>query len=357
MRAHDWSGSPVGQPQAWSQPLRTAVAMMLNTLQPMFIAWGPQLAFLYNDAYAPILGGRHPQALGQPFESIWSDIWSDLTPLIERALSGHAVWQEDLLLRMRRHGYPEETYFTFTYSPLQEVDGAVAGMFCTCIETTSRVAAERRLRETAQALATSQERYRRQGERLFSLFEKAPGFVAALEGPEHRFTLANASYRQLIGHRDVVGRTAREALPEIEGTHLFERLEHVYQTGETYVARAFAVPLQREPDASPQERVLDFVYQPIRDEAGLVTGIFVQGSDVTERELFIERQQMLLNELNHRVKNNLATVQSIAAQTARRSADVSSFIATFEGRLVALARTHDVLTQNAWSGADLGVLL
>jgi two-component sensor histidine kinase len=357
MRAQDWARSPLGEPHAWPQSLRTPVSMMLNTMQPMFIAWGPELAFLYNDAYAPILGARHPQAMGEPFEEVWKDIWSDLSPLADRALSGQAVWQEDLLLRMHRHGYPEETYFTFTYSPLQDEAGRVAGMFCTCIETTGRVTAERRLRETAQALAASQERYRRQGERLFSLFEKAPGFVAAVEGPEHRFTLANASYRQLIGHRDVIGRTAREVLPEVESVGLFEVLDNVYRTGEPYVGRGLPVPLQRTPGGPPENRFLDFAYQPVRDEAGQITGIFVQGSDVTDRELFIDRQQTLLNELNHRVKNNLATVQSIAAQTARRSPDVPSFTTTFEGRLVALARTHDVLTQNAWTGADLAVLL
>lgn len=353
MREHDWATSPLGPPAAWPQPLRTATAMMLNTSQPMFIAWGPELAFIYNDAYAPILGAKHPSGLGRPFQEIWADIWADLAPLTERALAGEAVWQEDLLLLMHRHGYEEETYFTFTYSPLPDETGAVAGMFCTCIETTARVIAERKLRETASLLAASEARYREQGERLFTLFEKAPGFVAALDGPDHVFTLANAAYRQLIGHRDVIGLRVRDAVPEVGPTGLFEVLDRVYETGEPFIGAALEVPLQRSPGGVIERRFVDFIYQPIRDHSGTVTGIFVQGSDVTERESFVEKQQLLLNELNHRVKNNLATVQSMAAQTARRAADLPTFIADFEGRLVALARTHDVLTRRAWTGADV----
>jgi two-component sensor histidine kinase len=357
MREHDWSKSPLGLPVSWPQSLRTATAMMLNTQQPMFIAWGPELAFTYNDAYAPILGARHPGALGLPFQEIWADIWADLVPLVERALSGEPVWQEDLPLLMHRHGYAEETFFTFTYSPLYDESGVIAGMFCTCIETTGRVLAERRLRETAELLAQSEARYREQGERLFTLFEKAPGFVAVVEGPDHVFTLANAAYRQLIGHRDVLGLPARVALPEVAPSGLFEVLDRVRATGEPFVGTGVEVPLQRTPGGAVERRYMDFIYQPVRDHSGAITGVFCQGSDVTERELFSEKQQLLLNELNHRVKNNLATVQSMAAQTARRSADLRTFIADFEGRLVALARTHDVLTAKAWSGAALQEIL
>jgi two-component sensor histidine kinase len=346
MREHDWSTSPLGDPTTWPQALRTATAMMLNTSQPMFIAWGEKLGFIYNDAYAPVLGARHPAALGRPFENIWGDIWDDLGPLVRSALAGAPTWQEDLPLLMHRHGYPEQTYFTFTYSPLHDETGHIAGMFCTCIETTGRVAAER-------ALAQSEARYREQGERLFTLFEKAPGFVAVLDGPEHVFTLANEAYRQLIGHRDVIGSPVRAVIPEVAASGLFEVLDRIYRTGEPYIGQALAVDLQRRPDAATERRVVDFVYQPIRGDAGEVTGIFVQGNDVTAREEHADKQRLLLNELNHRVKNNLATVQSMAAQTARSAPSLGAFLADFEGRLVALARTHDVLTAQAWEGADL----
>ncbi|RAK52592.1 PAS domain-containing sensor histidine kinase [Phenylobacterium deserti] len=353
MRAHDWSSSPLGAPTTWPQSLRTTVSMMLNTLQPMFIAWGPELAFIYNDAYAPILGARHPTAMGARFRDVWADIWPDLEPLVEKALSGRAHWVEDMPLLMHRHGFPEQTYFTFTYSPLYDEAGQVAGMFCTCVESTGRVVAERRLREIADALAESQERLRIQRDRLYALFEEAPGFVAAMDGPEHRFSITNAAYRQLIGHRDVIGLSAREALPELEGQGFFEILDMVYSLGEPFRGSGMRAAIQQMPGSAPEARYVDLIYQPIRDETGAVTGILAQGSDVTAREELVHRQQLLLNELNHRVKNNMATVQSMAAQTARQAKDLPSFIRDFEGRLIALSRTHDVLTQSAWLGANL----
>jgi two-component sensor histidine kinase len=331
--------------------------MVLNSRHPMFIAWGPELGFLYNDGYAPILGRRHPAALGRRFEAIWSDIWTEIRPLVDRALAGEATWAEDLKLIMERNGYPEETYFTFSYSPVRDETGGIAGMLCACTETTDKVIAQRQLQGAAQALRESEQALLGERDRLYALFEKAPGFVAALHGPDHVFALANQAYRQLIGHRDVLGRTAREALPEVEGQGLFELLDRVYATGEPFIGRELRVVLQRTPGATPEERYVDFIYQPIRERDGHVSGIFCEGSDVTERALYMARQRLLLDELNHRVKNNLATVQSIAFQTARHAPDVESFRKTFEARLVALSHTHDVLTRRAWESAEVREIL
>jgi hypothetical protein len=109
MRAYDWSTSPLGAPQTWPTALRCLVQMMLQAKQAMFIAWGPQLAFLYNDGYAPIFGAKHPHALGQPFAEVWSDIWPQIEPLVGRTLSGEGSWHEDLLIpngapRLQRGG-------------------------------------------------------------------------------------------------------------------------------------------------------------------------------------------------------------------------------------------------------------
>jgi PAS domain S-box-containing protein len=144
-RALDWSATPLGPSQAWPQSLKTAVSLMLNSGHPMFLAWGPELAFLYNDAYGPILGARHPDALGKPFAQVWSEIWADIRPLVDAALRGEATWSEDLHLVMERNGYPEDTWYTFSYSPVRDETGGVGGMFCACIETTDRVQSERRL--------------------------------------------------------------------------------------------------------------------------------------------------------------------------------------------------------------------
>jgi signal transduction histidine kinase/ActR/RegA family two-component response regulator len=147
MLAHDWSTSPLGPPAHWPQSLRSVVGLLLPSRFPMFVAWGPELGFLYNDPYAEILGAKHPAALGARFHDIWSEIWPDISPLIDAAMQGHATYREDLPLLMNRKGYDEQTWFTFSYSPVRDESGRVAGMFCACTETTKKVLGEERLRE------------------------------------------------------------------------------------------------------------------------------------------------------------------------------------------------------------------
>jgi hypothetical protein len=118
--------------------------LMLSSRFPMFVAWGPELGFLYNEAYAAILGAKHPEAMGKPFRAVWPEIWDDISPLVDTALGGEATWSENLPLVMLRNGYPEQTYYTFSYSPLRDGSGHVAGMFCACTETTGEILAERR---------------------------------------------------------------------------------------------------------------------------------------------------------------------------------------------------------------------
>jgi two-component sensor histidine kinase len=189
--------------------------------------------------------------------------------------------------------------------------------------------------------------------RLLDLFLQAPGFVAVLDGPRHVFQMHNPAYAQLIGHRPITGKAVRDALPELVGQGYYEFLDHVYATGEPYEGRESRVQLQREPDAPLEDVFLNFVYQPIRDDQGRVVGIFVQGHDVTNDVLAAERQKLMIDELNHRVKNTLATVQSIAIQTARSAEDPRAFAQTFQSRIMALSHTHDLLTQRLWEGAEL----
>jgi PAS domain S-box-containing protein len=269
MRAFDWSCSPLGPPEGWPQALKTATGILLTSKFPMFLAWGPELRFLYNDAYIDVLGGKHPAALGHAFEDIWAEIWDDVGPLARRALAGEATYFENLPLTMTRKGYEEQTFFTFSYSPLRADDGGSAGMFCVCTETTATVLAERERVNEA--------------ERLRQLFHHAPGFMAVVRGPDHVFEMANASYQTLVGRRDLIGKPVREAVPEVEGQGLFELLDKVYRSGEPFSGRSVAVRLQRRPGGPREERLLDFVFQPILDSNGAVGGIFADGYDVTER--------------------------------------------------------------------------
>ena len=145
MRAHDWAGTPLGEPSGWPRSLKTVVRIMLTSRQPIWIGWGPQLTYLYNDAYQSIIGGRHPWALGQPTATVWREIWNDIAPLLETAMDGDGIFVESQLLIMERNGYPEETYYTFSYSPVPGDDGIPAGIICANSDETLRVVGERQL--------------------------------------------------------------------------------------------------------------------------------------------------------------------------------------------------------------------
>jgi PAS domain S-box-containing protein len=283
IRGHDWSASRLGPIEDWPQSLKTAVGIILSSKFPMFLAWGPELTFLYNDSYAEVLGSKHP-ALGKPFQEIWSEIWQDIAPIVDQALAGEATYWENLPLVMARKGYEEQTWFTFSYSPLRGDTGAVEGMFCACTETTATVLAERR-RDTEM-------------ERLRTLFDRAPVFIAVLAGPDHVFEIANAAYLRLIGDRDVFGKTVREALPDVSGQGFFDLLDQVYASGEAYSGYSTEVSLARSPGLPPEQRLVDFIYQPVREEDGTVSGIFVAGTDVTEQRLI----QLKLRESEERFR-------------------------------------------------------
>jgi PAS domain S-box-containing protein len=153
MRDFDWSQTQLGPSISWPQSLQTAIRLMLNSRYPMFIWWGPELINFYNDDYIPVLGARHPRALGQPAPGVWVDIWDVVGPQAEAVMhESQTTWNESVLLVMERYGYTEETYFSWSYSPVMDEDGRVRGVFCVCTEDTKRVLGERRLR-TLRALA------------------------------------------------------------------------------------------------------------------------------------------------------------------------------------------------------------
>jgi PAS domain S-box-containing protein len=145
MRAHDWAATPLGAPATWPRSLKTVVRIMLTSRQPIWIGWGPRLLYLYNDPYKSIIGGKHPWALGRPTSTVWREIWDDIQPLLDSAMSGDGTFVESQLLIMERNGYPEETYYTFSYSPIPGDDGRPAGIICANSDETRRVIGERQL--------------------------------------------------------------------------------------------------------------------------------------------------------------------------------------------------------------------
>jgi signal transduction histidine kinase len=154
VREFDWTKTPLGAIEEWPQSLKTVVRTLLTSRFAMWMSWGPELTFLYNDDYARMtLGKKHPWALGKPSREVWQEIWDDIGPRIHKVLeTGEATWDEALLLFLERSGYREETYHTFSYSPLSGDDGTVAGHLCVVTEETDRVIGERRLK-TLRSLA------------------------------------------------------------------------------------------------------------------------------------------------------------------------------------------------------------
>lgn len=303
MAAHDWSTSPVGHPQQWPSPLRAIVGLLLSSRFPMFVAWGPELTFLYNDAYAEILGAKHPSALGSRFYDVWSEIWSDISPLIDAALAGEPSFREDMPLLMNRRGFDEQTWFTFSYSPVFDDKGEVGGMFCTCTETTEVVRARDRERD--------------ERDRLARMFEQAPGFITILRGPDHVFEFVNATYRRLFGKRDYVGQAVRQVFPDLQGQGFFDLLDQVYESGQRFVADRVPIRVSADRHSVPQDRYLDFIYEPLLDAAGRVSGIFVEGHDVTGQK----KTEEALRESEARLRSLTDNLPGGAVYQIARDAD------------------------------------
>ena len=274
IRAHDWASSALGAPNLWPAPLRTALRILLTTGHPVFLFWGPEHRCFYNDAYARSLGPeKHPRILGRPGLEAWPEIWGVIGPQIEQVMTGgEATWHENQLVPIIRNGKLDPVYWTYSYGPVDDPEQphGVGGVLVLVSETTQAVFAHQRL-EAADA-------------RWRSLFDQAPGFVCILVGPEHRFEFANPRYAELMGGRALIGKTVLEAVPEVADQGFMELLDTVYTQGVAWTGTATPLAIVDPADGVRRQVFLDFVYQPIRDEAGAVTGIFVLGFDASERE-------------------------------------------------------------------------
>lgn len=230
VRNFDWASTPLGPMESWPVNLQTTVRILLTSRFSMWMAWGPELTVLYNDAYANYtLGKKHPWALGKPAREVWNEIWDDIGPRIYRVMeSGEASWDEALMLILERSGYPEETYHTFSYSPLDGPDGSIAGMLCVVIENTTRMIGQRQL----SALST---------------------LAGELAGAINRQDVFAATSRGLSGQKDM----------PCALTYLFSEdatvLNLVAKTGieSDHPAAASLIELDREPEAWPIRQVLD----------------------------------------------------------------------------------------------------
>lgn len=279
-RRTDWAATPLGPVPDWSPTLRAMVRAALDSPFPINLWCGPALVLIYNDAYAEVLGNKHPAALGRSGAEVWWEIWPQIAGMFDQIRAGGPpIYEEDApFIVTRGEDTPSSApnaWFTFALSGVRDEAGEVVCFLNVVSETTSRIQAERAM-EAARAAAERAE------SQLRDIFAQAPAFMAVLRGPEHIFEYVNEAYYQLVGHRELIGRAVVDALPEVRGQGYLQLLDSVLRTGEAYIGREMEVSLRPTPDSEPVARFVDFVYYPIQEPDGTRSGIVAHGADVTD---------------------------------------------------------------------------
>ncbi|MEN3296842.1 MAG: hypothetical protein V7642_6095 [Burkholderiales bacterium] len=263
-----------------------------------------------------------PELDGQGFFELLDNVFATGEPFVGRARP---------LSVERMPGAPaEQRYIDFVYQPIFGADKKVIGIFSQGSDVTDRILAEEevqrkqreqerliaeRTRALEQATAALEHAQQLQGDKthLLKLFDQAPGFVCVVKGRDHRFEIANKAYYQLVGQRDLIGKPVREALPEVAGQGFFELLEDVFANAEPFIGHNVPVTISPHPGSAPVTRYLDFIYQPVAGADGSVTGIFVQGNDVTAQKLAQDEVQRYQNELESLVKERTEALEETRA--------------------------------------------
>jgi len=271
MRAKNWGETPLGPVETWPPSLLTTLSIILNSRFPMFLFWGPECICFYNDAYRPSLGknGKHPDILGARAEDYWQEIWADIKPLINKVFEGSATWSEDQLLPIYRNGKLEDVYWTFSYSPVKNEDGKVAGVFVTCTETTEKLAALRQLE-------TSNNKFR-------DSIMQAPVAMCIFRGPKHIVETVNTKMLEIWDRTpgQVMNKVIFDAVPEGAGQGFEQILAEVYRTGKTFSASEVPVHLKR--NSKIQLIYVNLIFEAFREHNSEISGITVVATEVTDQ--------------------------------------------------------------------------
>jgi PAS domain S-box-containing protein len=346
-------------------------AALFQSLPVPFMVLDRDLRFVEaNPAYCAITLSKRSDLIGRHVFDVFPESGDNLKryrDAFERALDGEenviAMFPYSIPLPAERGGGTEMRYWSCTHTPLRDSSGQVTHLIQETKDVTALVdareprgALQGEVVERARQLESLSERLRSEGEYLKRMFSAAPGFMAVLSGPDLVFELANEAFCQMVGRRDLVGKTLAEALPHITAANP-EMRDFGTGSSERFVAHQFPLLVERGPDGREQKIYVDFVWQPILDEDGKTMAVFVQGNDVTQRVLATQQQRLLLDEINHRVKNTLAIVQALVAQTLKTTTSPAVFADRLQARLAALSHSHNLLTASQWSGVELKSLL
>jgi PAS domain S-box-containing protein len=272
IRSKDWSKTPLGNPENWPQSLRTMTSVILNNPFGMYIAWENDFTQIYNDAFRPILGSsKHPDALGISSKETFSEIWDTIGPMFGDVMKGKAVGFPDFMVVLNRHGFDEDCYFDFSYSPIKKENGEVGGVLVTVIETTEKKKATEALKES--------------NARFINNIMQAPVAMCVFRGPNHIVEIANEQMIQLWGTtiEKVLNKPIFEALPEAQNQNLEILLDNVYKTGEKFIANELPIQLPRNGKA--ETTYINFVYQALTDADGTISGIAAIAIEVTTQVL------------------------------------------------------------------------
>lgn len=302
-RKKGWAETPLGSVETWSPTLGTTIRTVFASPFPMALMCGEELTFIYNEAYREVLGAKHPQALGRPGDQVWSEAWDEIGPRVEQIRAGgRPVYAEDQPFFLDRaseddfHGHPREanSWFTFSLSPVRDDEESIVAVLIVATETTERVSATRREGE-------ARNRAERAEARLLQVFDQAPAFLAVLSGPDYIFEYVNDEYRELVGDRDLIGRPAFDALPEVQKQGFEEILDRVVETRKPFVGRETPAELARGSGPEVEQRYLDFLFYPLEEPEGTISGVIAHGHDVTEHvraRAAAERAQIEAEEAN-----------------------------------------------------------
>jgi PAS domain S-box-containing protein len=330
IRHFDWSRTSLGPIDAWPQSLKSVTGMLLLSPVPMVLLWGEDGVMIYNDAYSAFAGGRHPQLLGSKVREGWPEVAEFNDNVMKVGLSGGTLAYKDQELTLVRHGRPEQAWMNLDYSPVLSEGGRPAGVIAIVIEITEQVLAERRRADAQTKVMQSEERFR--------------ALVNATSDVVYRMSPDWLEMRALDG-RGFLSDTESPSIRWIDAYLLPEDQPAIWRVIEEAIATKGVFQLEhrvRQADGS-----IGWTFSraiPLLDAQGEIIEWFGAASDVTARHKAEQHLRLVINELNHRVKNNLAMTQAIAAQTFRSADDLAEAQSNLLTRISALAQANDLLT-------------